>query len=276
MLATWNIRGADVAACTAGGGSRATPLLLLHGYTGSYDDWHVVVPDLAQDRPVVRYDQRGHGRSARHPAEAYTFDELLADLVAVIEQLDAGPVHLLGHSMGGCVSLRCALDRPDLLASLVLMDTAARPATPLPLDLIEGVAEMGRTQGMQAVADMVGPLFAGARPEGAPAPVERPGGNGASLAQMDAEAFSRFAAELNTYGPFNERLAEISMPTTVIVGENDDGLRDAAIDFRDGIAGSVLEVIADAGHSPQDDQPAAWLSAVRSHLDRCEESSSGH
>ena len=79
---------------------------------------------------------------------------------------------------------------------------------------------------------------------------------------MDPEAFVGFARALNTYPSMVEQLQTIACPTTVIVGENDDGLRDASEVMATEIPDAELVVIADAGHSPQEDDPAAWLAAV--------------
>ena len=86
---------------------------------------------------------------------------------------------------------------------------------------------------------------------------------------MDVEAFDALGRGLGEYPSMLERLgAEVTVPVTVIVGENDTGLRPAADAFHDAIPGSTLVVIPDAGHSPQDENPAAWLAALRAHLAR--------
>ncbi|MFI1302096.1 alpha/beta fold hydrolase [Streptomyces sioyaensis] len=73
--------------------------------------------------PVLLYDQRGHGRSERPPA-GYDRDTAVADLTALLAALglDRRPVHLVGNSYGGVLALHTALRRPDLVASLVLID----------------------------------------------------------------------------------------------------------------------------------------------------------
>ncbi|MFE1772346.1 alpha/beta fold hydrolase [Streptomyces sp. NPDC059008] len=72
---------------------------------------------------VLLYDQRGHGRSERPPT-GYDRDTAAADLIALLAAVgpDLGPVHLIGNSHGGAVALHTALLRPDLVASLVLID----------------------------------------------------------------------------------------------------------------------------------------------------------
>ncbi|MGW2920684.1 alpha/beta fold hydrolase [Streptomyces angustmyceticus] len=73
--------------------------------------------------PVLLYDQRGHGRSDRPPG-GYDRDTAVADLAALLATLglDRRPVHLVGNSYGGVLALHTALVRPDLVASLVLID----------------------------------------------------------------------------------------------------------------------------------------------------------
>ena len=103
----------------------APPLLLVHGFTGSSHDFALEVGALAADRRVITLDQRGHGHSTKTGVlDGYTVHQLVADLVTFIEVL-GGPVDLLGHSMGGRVALGTVLSRPDLVSSLVLMDTSA-------------------------------------------------------------------------------------------------------------------------------------------------------
>ena len=89
-----------------------------------------------------------------------------------------------------------------------------------------------------------------------------------ALARASAELWPAFAEELGSYPSMVERLDEIACPVTVIVGENDTGLRASADTLATGIAGAELIVIPDAGHSPQEDQPDAWTAAVLAHLAR--------
>jgi pimeloyl-ACP methyl ester carboxylesterase len=88
------------------------------------------------------------------------------------------------------------------------------------------------------------------------------------FARMDPEAFGALGRELGEYPSLLERLGTLDCPTTVIVGADDHGLREAASAMHTAIAGSTLTVIEGAGHSPQADQPEAWLAAVRDHLAR--------
>jgi pimeloyl-ACP methyl ester carboxylesterase len=85
---------------------------------------------------------------------------------------------------------------------------------------------------------------------------------------MDAAAFTALGEELLTHASILDQLAALVVPTTVIVGEHDKGLRSASDDLAATIPGAVLEVIAHAAHSPQVEAREAWLEAVGRHLDR--------
>jgi pimeloyl-ACP methyl ester carboxylesterase len=87
------------------------------------------------------------------------------------------------------------------------------------------------------------------------------------LTNMDVEAFAALGLALRTYPSMLYRLGtEVAVPVTVLVGELDAGLRPAADALHAAIPGSELVVIPAAAHSPQDENPAAWLAAIRAHL----------
>ena len=91
------------------------------------------------------------------------------------------------------------------------------------------------------------------------------------FARMDVEAFAALGRELGDYPSVLDDLATVRCPTTIIVGADDHGLRDAAVRMHDVVDGSTLAVIDGAGHSPQSDRPEEWTGVVRAHLDRAEQ-----
>jgi len=89
-------------------------VVFVHGALLDHHDWDVVAAQLAQSFQVLSYDRRGHSQSSG----TGTFDDDVADLAALIEYLRLAPVHLVGNSLGGCIALRLAVARPELLRSI--------------------------------------------------------------------------------------------------------------------------------------------------------------
>jgi pimeloyl-ACP methyl ester carboxylesterase len=228
-----------------------------------------VVGPLATERRVVAYDQRGHGDSTNTGDLAtYTFDQLTADLAGLVDALRLARFDLLGHSMGGIISMRYVLAHPERVRSLVLMDTGAAPAARL-ADVFGGLTAIGREQGMDAVFRVIRRFWLQqAEATGVPVDDVIMSRVESKFSRMDPEAFAAFADALGEYPSMVERLGEITCPVTVIVGENDAGLRTSADVLAERIPSAELVVIADAGHSPQEDQPDVWTDAVRQHLTR--------
>lgn len=100
-----------------------------HGYLMSHAMFDGQVQALSQHFKCVRYDQRGHGQS-EVTQSGYEIYNLVDDAIALIERLNVGAVHFVGMSTGGFVGMRIALKRPDLIKSLVLMDTSAGAEPP--------------------------------------------------------------------------------------------------------------------------------------------------
>jgi pimeloyl-ACP methyl ester carboxylesterase len=98
------------------------PLLLLHGLGGSTEDWAPQVAAFASHYQVITLDVRGHGRSAK-PRGPYRVEDFTADARAVLLQVGAGPVHVVGLSMGGMIALQLALDAPEVVKTLVIVNS---------------------------------------------------------------------------------------------------------------------------------------------------------
>ncbi|MBJ7374343.1 MAG: alpha/beta fold hydrolase [Pseudomonas sp.] len=99
------------------------PLLLVHGLGSSTLDWEMQIPALAAHFRVIVPDIRGHGRSDK-PRERYSIAGFSADLLALIEHLRLGPVHYVGLSMGGMIGFQLAVDQPQALKSLTIVNSA--------------------------------------------------------------------------------------------------------------------------------------------------------
>lgn len=108
------------------GRASGTPLVLIAGTGYGCGTWPpAVISAFAEDRQVIVYDHRGTGRSGTSDA-LYATRDLATDAAAVIEELAPdGPVHVLGHSMGGRVAQWLAIDRPELVDGLVIASSGS-------------------------------------------------------------------------------------------------------------------------------------------------------
>ena len=128
------------------------PVVLLHGLTATHR--YVVMGSRALERSahrVVSYDARGHGASAPAPdPQAYSYEDLAADLLRVLDERGIDRAVLAGASMGGHTALKVALEQPERVAGLVVITPAYEPETYLDADslarwdaLSEGLREGG-------------------------------------------------------------------------------------------------------------------------------------
>lgn len=106
-------------------GGEGPPLLLLHGFPQTGVAWHEVAPRLAAEYTVVVPDLRGYGEStgpADPGAADYTHRAMAADMVAVMEALGHGECRIAGHDRGARVGYRFALDFPERVRKLAVLD----------------------------------------------------------------------------------------------------------------------------------------------------------
>jgi pimeloyl-ACP methyl ester carboxylesterase len=270
------LRGMEMELEDAGSGER--PFVLVHGFTGSRDDFREHVPELARLGRTIALDQRGHGGSSNSGRAAdYTLGGLVADLEAAFDALDIGRADLLGHSLGGMVALRFALTHPERVASLVLMDTSPSPLKmPLSETARAGISALAREQGMGALVDAMREMAA-RNPNAPPAAKRTEARMGSDvfwervrrkLEAMDPVAWDELSRTLGTQTSVADRLGEINCPTLVLVGAEDLPFLKPSDELERGIRGATRVTIPDAAHSPQLENPPAWSAAIHAHLAR--------
>ncbi len=257
----------------AGRGER--PFVLVHGFTGSRDDFADVLAHLGELGHTVTPDNRGHGGTTNPGVpEAYSLEHLRDDLLGLLDALGHERVDLLGHSLGGMIALRFVLAHPDRVASLVLMDTAPAAMRGMPREVFEAGAKVAREHGMAALFAGMRARPPGIQPEAVKRTIERMGEERywarieAKLLAMDPEAFATLSAVLAEQEPVTGRLGEIRCPTLVLVGEQDVPFVPPSREMAERIPAAELLVVEGAAHSPQFENEAVWLDAVTSHLRR--------
>jgi N-formylmaleamate deformylase len=101
------------------------PLLLVHGIGSSGASWEPLVPALAREFTPITFDLRGHGASGK-PASGYLYGDYVDDLDRILDALRLERPLIMGHSLGGIVTLWWAARHPDRAAGLVVVDSPLR------------------------------------------------------------------------------------------------------------------------------------------------------
>jgi 3-oxoadipate enol-lactonase len=244
------------------------PVVLLHGHTLDLRTWDEVAPALlAAGLRVVRYDQRGHGRSSS-PAAGYRWGDHAADLAEVIAELAGRPAHIVGLSAGGGIALEIALRRPELVRSLALIGPRVPDArlSDASVASFRDLALKIRSLGVQEAvrqAWLPHPLIApaaarrGVRERLEAMVLTFPGG--------EYLAAARDIADREWKVP--DRLGEIAVPTLVVRGDGEIPDFVAMADLVVArVPGARLLVISGSGHLVPLEQPGALAEALTAFL----------
>ena len=202
-------------------------LVFIHGWVNDQTVWAPLAENLMDDHEVTTWDLRGHGKSDSPPAGQYSRQHALADLSAVLDTLGC-PVVLVGHSLGGYLALAHALAHPEDVAGLVLV--AAGPGFRKP---------EAREEWNQAVL--------------------------ASAEKLD-QAPGVEEISMHTDAMVIDRLAEITAPTLVLLGERDKRFAAAASLFARDLNVQASVVVPDQGHMVHLKAPEECAVAIRSFV----------
>ncbi len=246
-------------------------LLLVHGFGGAKEDFADHVPVLARDNTVVIFDHRGHGASDKPTdRDMYSIDRLATDILEVADACDLPRFRLLGHSMGGMVGRQIPLRAPERVEALIMMDTSAGPIPgfdPTLMDLAADVAFTGGKQALKELLDMAAVLETPAYKRTL---LDRPGYQAFEDRKWNdlSEIMWGAMAIALAYQPDDlaALAAAVNFPMLVIVGSQDAPFLTASHAMVDAIPGAQLVVIPDAGHSPQFENPPAWIDALTKFL----------
>ncbi|HEX5164100.1 MAG TPA: alpha/beta hydrolase [Thermomicrobiales bacterium] len=256
------VNGVDLSYEVTGDGP---PVVLTHGSWGDRRGWAAVVPGLAESFRVVTWDRRGHGESGDLPGRG-TRTQDAADLAGLIEGLGIGPVHAVGNSFGGSITLELASRRPELLRSIAVHE-------PPVFGVLAGSEDGGLSVYRERIGPVVERLAAGEMEAGAALFVDSVVGQPGNWGRMSPEAQAAMTRLAPTFLDENldpgmteldlDPLKAFQQPTLLSYGDTSPGYF-AAVVLR--IArvlpdGRVL-VFAGAGHVPHRSHPDAYVDAL--------------
>jgi pimeloyl-ACP methyl ester carboxylesterase len=244
------------------------PLVLAYGLGGNTGMWAGQIEAFSRQYRLILWDPRGHGQSDSPPGcEEYGLQTSAEDLRGLLDHLRIERAYIGGQSMGGGIAARFALAYPERVAALLIIDSASAsglPVTAAMRAMREKTIELAETQGMAAVADYVITANPNLRTQAEASPEAR-------------QRLRRMFLDLNPTGYANtiramlresfptERLSTLSMPTLVLVGDEDPALEAAKLTHQQ-LPGAQLVILPQAGHLSNLDRPGAFNTSLLTFL----------
>jgi 3-oxoadipate enol-lactonase len=264
-MATLELDGTSLYYEDTGPGSTGETIVFSHGLLWGTELFAAQIAALRDRYRCIAWDHRGQGRSAGDHRESISMELVWQDAVGVIDALANEPVHFCGLSMGGFAAMRTAARRPDLVRSLLLLETSSDP------EPIENVARyrlltwVTRLFGPRLTRKKVAPIMLGKTILGDPArraEVERY----IDLMSRRRDIWRAVNGVVDR-GGIHAELSRIKAPTLVVVGDEDVATpRAKAERIASAIAGAKLVTIPRAGHSSSVEEPALVTAAIEQFL----------
>lgn len=247
------------------------PLLMLHGFTGSSENWQGVANALAAQNKLIMPDLLGHGRTdAPAEPERYQMEQAAADLAALLDHMDIKQTNVLGYSMGGRLALYFAIHYPQRVHSLVLessspgLATAAERAERQARD--NALATRIETEGIDKFVTFWESLPLWDSQQVLPSAVRselrerrlknRPEGLANSLRGMGT----------GVQPSLWEDLAQLPHPTLLLTGLRDHKFVDINQQMSKQIPTAALHIISHAGHTIHLERPQLYTQTVLTFL----------
>ena len=231
-------------------------VLLSHGYSATGRMWDGQLAVFSDRYRMIAWDMRGHGQTdSPDDPSLYSTDHTVADMKALLAHLGITRAVIGGLSLGGYVSLAFAAAHPGMVRALVICDSGPGYRN---ADAREGWNRRAHERAAELEARGLDALAGRSRE------MREAMGHHASAQGLAHAARGMLAQRGATV---IESLPKISVPTLVVVGDRDEPFLAPSRYMAAKIPGARLEVIADAGHSSNLDQPEAFNRALGAFLD---------
>lgn len=223
-------------------------------------EWDAQVAELSRDYRILRYDQRGHGKTDV-PRAPTNFVELGGDLIALLNHAGITRATLIGHSMGSPTVLEAFSRGPERVERIIIVAGQAATAASGAQTWQERI-DFARQSGMDAVADAtVARWFV-------PDFIAADGADNVRrmIASTAVEGFAACATALQSYA-YGHVLEKITVPALLIAGARDGAMPQTMAKLAEAMPNARLVQIPGAGHIPNVDRPKEVTAAIRTFLE---------
>lgn len=249
---------------------QGTAVVALHGLGSSARDWGPVTPLLAARHRVIAPDLRGHGRSDRRGGR-YNVPRFARDVAGLCERMAVPRAHVIGLSMGGMIAFELALARPDLVRSLIIVNSGPDmvPRTPAIAAALAKRVLITTFLGPSGMARTLAPILF---PKPEQAELRERFRN--SLSANDPIAYRRTTLGLMGWSVL-DRLHEIACPVLVVASERDYTPVAFKRAYTSRMRDARLVELPDSGHLASLDQPVRLAEVALDFLAEVEGVESG-
>ena len=241
---------------------QGNPVFLLHGLFGAKENLGMIARPLSNNYQTIAVDLRNHGGSFHDPEMNYQV--MAEDVVALMDHLDISDTALIGHSMGGKVAMKLALDFPDCISQLVVMDIAHHAYPPHHQKIMDGLRVLDKTA--LAGRNQADEILINYEPD---LPTRQ------FLLTNLVRDGQQFKLRLNVEALASNQIA-ISSPVSgkpytgrvlLLRGGNSNYVKDTSLaEFKMLFPNSRLVTIANAGHMPHVEKTAEVVTAISEFL----------
>lgn len=260
-----NIQVKDVQIFYTDSGIGNETLVFSHGLLFNVHLFDHQVEALKDQYRCIAYDHPGQGKSSM-PRKDFDMEDLYEYAAGFIETLNTGPVHFIGLSMGGFVAMRLAARRPDLIKSIILLDTSAdtEPNT-FKYSLLNNIVRFFSPK--PVAGTILGIMFGKTFLADASRSAERDKWK-QHLLQLPKNITRSVNAVIKRTGILEE-LRNIKCPVLVVCGAEDVAtVPEKSYRIHNEIPGSMLMIVPQAGHSSSIEQPDIITEAIRDFIER--------
>ena len=261
------VRDTEIYYIDTGGKEGQETIVFAHGLLWDHTMFDPQIQALKADYRCIAFDFRGQGQSVSTKS-GYDMENLTLDTIELIEKLVDEPVHFLGLSMGGFIGMRIAIDKPEMLKSLMLLETTADPEPEENQPKYLKLAFFAKWLGLSSVADKVMAIMFSQSFLKDPNKVQLKEEWTRKLKSLNRWTIGRAIKGVVHRKGVYQQLDKIDTPTLIIVGDEDVATVPAKSErMHQAIKGSKLHLVKEAGHTSSIEQPKEINALVQSFLE---------